>query len=180
LLYAILNYDILICRSYCNEYDAGLYGAASTISKIIYFLVASVSTVLLREIFHIEKKKKNYIKLIFIISLPLLIFYNFAYYLFAENFINIFLDERYNSKLFIQISTTLNIGMSFLILSSFFIIFFLTINKTCYFTKQIFIIVCAFVITYLYNDQNPQYIAFLFLISSASLLFTLIYDFKKK
>ena len=180
LLFALLNYDILICKKYCSDYEAGLYGAASTVSKIIYFLITSISTVLLREIFHLNERKKTYIKLVIIISMLLLIIYNLTYYLFAEYLINIFLDEKYNSKLFIQISTTLNIGMSGLILSSFLIIFFLTINKDYYFIKQILIMFSTFVITYLYNNENPQYIATIFLISSICLLSSLIYDFKKK
>jgi O-antigen/teichoic acid export membrane protein len=180
LLFGLLNYDILICRKYCNEYEAGLYGAASTVSKIIYFLVTSVSIVLLREIFHLNEKRREYIELIIIISILLLIIYNLTYYLFSENLINILLDERYNSKLFIQISTTLNIGMSSLILSNFLIIYFLTTNKVYYFIKQILIMFSAFVITYLYNNESPQYIATIFLISSTCILSSLMYDFKKK
>jgi O-antigen/teichoic acid export membrane protein len=177
LLYGTLNYDILICRTFCDEFNSGLYGAATTISKIIYFLIIAVSTIFLREIFYLKNKKK-YLLLLLILLSPILISYNLTYYFFSEKLLNIFLDQRYNSIEFIHISTFLNLGMSFMILSSFLINFFLTLRFNFYYRNQIIITIIGFVLTFAYNNQNPYNISFIFLATSLLIFISLLLDFK--
>lgn len=72
ILAALLNIDIILIKHYFPAEDAGLYAAVSTVAKIIFYLLAPITSVMFPMISEQRTKKKKHYK-IFLYSLLLTI-----------------------------------------------------------------------------------------------------------
>lgn len=176
LIFFTVNFDILICRKFCSEFQSSLYNGATIISKIIFFLPSAIAIILMVE--HNKSSKNSYFNLfkLLIFSSVLLIIYNFIFIYFSD-----FIIELILTKAYLEVTNqiiTMNIAMSLLVLSNY-CYQILLIQKNYYFAKQLIFMIIFSLITYYFNSGSSLKISQIFLIFSTVNLIITFYDIYK-
>lgn len=177
IVLSAVNFDILICRSFCSSENSGYFAYGSIFSKIVFFFFAAISMIVLNESLRRPNNANKFLLNIFVFIIPLLILYNLVFYFFSSEIIKILfnvVDEN-----IISISLRLNLGMSLLTITSFIFQYFLSQKEIISFSKQLFVLITTFFVTYLFNNGNPILISDFFLYSNIFILIFTLYDYFK-
>jgi O-antigen/teichoic acid export membrane protein len=141
-LTALISTDIMLVKHFYNPIDAGLYAGLSTISRIIFYIVAPIGTVMFPIIVRQYANNENYMRtfqmslaLVLLISISISAFYG----LFPEFAISLILKK----KEFLQIAPYLGFFGAYITMYAVLYLmatFYLSIKQT---KVYIPIIICA-------------------------------------
>ena len=161
LIFFTLNFDVLVCRKFCSEYESSLYNGATIISKIIFFLPSAIAIILMVELKDNSKKSFKDLFRLLVLSFLLLLVYNLIFFILSDYIIQIVLTIKY-----IEVTNQIlimNIAMSLLVLSNYcYQVLLMKIDY--YFDKQLFIMIFFSIITYYFNNGDSLFISIIFLI----------------
>ncbi len=121
--------DVLIVKHYFNSVDAGLYSGVSAIAKILYFVIAPISVVLLSSIKIRQTFQKNASILIksFIISFIVGGLGLFIFYTFNDMIISLMIGSKYVS--FAHFLPKAGLVMLLAAITNIFIFYFLALRR---------------------------------------------------
>lgn len=171
---ALTNLDLILAKHFLVGAQAGLYAAASEIGKIIYFLVGSLSVVLIPKA--MEQKTNKIDSRIFLfktigITLGIALIGLLGYFLFPHLVVSLLYGIKYGGIEGIIIITGLT--MTFFSISSLLINYFIAVERKKFVFLMIFFIILETLLIALFHSTFTE-VALMVLISNIIATISLI------
>jgi O-antigen/teichoic acid export membrane protein len=171
---ALINLDLVLAQHFLTGTDAGLYAAASEIGKIIFFMVGSLSIVLIPKAMEQKTNKIDSriflfktIALSFVIALIGLI----GYFLLPHLVVSLLYGPKYVGIEGIILIT--GITMTFFSISSLLINYFIAVERKKFVLLMMFFIILEIILITLFHSSFEE-VALMVLISNVIATITLI------
>jgi O-antigen/teichoic acid export membrane protein len=176
-LTSFISTDIMLVKHFFTPDEAGKYAVLSLIGRIIFFLTASISTVMFPMVIQKVTRKEKYVHIfllsLLLVSLPSIIL-TICYFTFPEFAISIF----NKNKSYLELSGYLGIfGVFISLYSVLYVItnFFLSINKTKVFIPIALGALAQAALIWLFHDSFMQIIIISLTIVGLLLVVLLLY-----
>jgi len=177
---SLISSDLILVKHFFSPEEAGLYAAVATLGKIIFFATGPVLAVMLPLIAKRKSQNQNY-RQIFLLSLGINLVITlgavFVFSLFPELTVSLLYGSKY-----LEASSYLSlfgVYMVFYTISSFFVSYYLMLDKTKIVVFPFAAALCQILGICLFHDSLTSVI-YVSIFSTAILVFSLMIVFFKK